>query len=168
MMTTNPGARADFFKPGFVVGVAGYMDLDPAHRDQVKTEVKRIFAWLRASPRKRDKSENDTPLGLSLDLKITPIILLSSLAPGADQWAVEAAREMDPPVRALASLPFLKDQYLEASTFKRDGVTNDEAASKFLTEFPDEDVFVVRLRDEIDLDDDALCTRHKSIITGPE
>jgi hypothetical protein len=103
MMTTSPGARADFFKPEFIVGVTGHMDLDPAHRDRVKTEVKRIFAWLRASPRKRDKSENDTPLGLSLDLKNTPIILLSSLAPGADQWVVEAAREMDPPVRALAS-----------------------------------------------------------------
>jgi hypothetical protein len=75
---------------------------------------------------------------------------------------------MDPPIRALGSIPFLKDQYLEASTFKRDGVTKDEAASKFLAEFPDEDVFVVRLRDEIDLDDDALRTRHKTIINGPD
>jgi hypothetical protein len=105
---------------------------------------------------------------LGLGLKNTPIILLSSLAPGADQWVVEAAREMDPPVRALASIPFLKDQYLEVSTFKRDGVTRDEAASKFLAEFPDEDVFVVRLREEIDLDDDALRARHQPVITGPD
>jgi hypothetical protein len=168
MMTTSPDARGDFFKPAFIVGAIGHMDLDPAHRDRVKAEVKRIFAWLRASPRKRDKSENDARLGLSLGLKNTPIILLSSLAPGADQWVVEAAQEMDPPIRALASIPFLKDQYLEASTFKRDGLTKDEAASKFLAEFPDEDVFVVRLRDEIDLDDDALRTRHKSIINSPD
>ena len=159
---------ADLFKPAFVVGVTGHMDLDPTHRDRVKAEVKRIFAWLRASPGKHQNNENNTPLGRSLDLKNTPIILLSSLAPGADQWTVEAAREMDPPVRVLAPLPFLKDQYLEASTFKRDGVTKDEAASKFLAEFPDEDAFAVRLRDEIDLDDNALRAKHKFIVSDPQ
>lgn len=168
MMTSSPEPRGDFFKPAFIVGAIGHMDLDPAHRDRVKAEVKRIFSWLRASPRKRDKSENNTSLGPGLDLKNTPIILLSSLAPGADQWVVEAAQEMDPPIRALASIPFLKDQYLEASTFKRDGVTKDEAASRFLADFPDEDVFVVRLRDEVDLDDDSLRNRHKPIINGPD
>src|SRR5580692_10379522 len=157
----------DFFRPAFVVGVTGHMDLDPAHRDRIKVEIKRIFAWLRASPGKHSTNESNTPLGPGLDLKNTPIILLSSLAPGADQWVVEAAREMYPPLRALAPLPFLKDQYLEASTFKRDGVMKDEAASKFLAEFPDEDVFVVRLLDEIDLNDDALRAKHKSILTGP-
>jgi hypothetical protein len=159
---------ADFFRPAFVVGVTGHMDLDPAHRDRIKVEIKRIFAWLRASPGKHSTNESNTPLGPGLDLKNTPIILLSSLAPGADQWVVEAAREMDPPLRALAPLPFLKDQYLEASTFKREGVTKDEAASKFLAEFPDEDAFVVRLRDEIDLDDDALRAKHRFIMAGPD
>ena len=166
-MTAVPRAPRDFFKPAFIVGVTGHMDLDPAHRDRVKAEVKRFFAWLRASPGKHDKNENNTSLGPSLDLKNTPIILLSSLAPGADQWVAEAALEMDPPLLVLAPLPFLKDQYLEASTFKRDGVMKDEAASKFLAEFPDEDVFVVRLLDEIDLDDDALRAKHKNILTGP-
>jgi hypothetical protein len=166
-MTAVPRAPRDFFKPAFIVGVTGHMDLDPAHRDRVKAEVKRFFAWLRASPGKQDKNENNTSLGPSLDLKNTPIILLSSLAPGADQWVAEAALEMDPPLLVLAPLPFLKDQYLEASTFKRDGVMKDEAASKFLAEFPDEDVFVVRLLDEIDLDDDALRAKHKNILTGP-
>ena len=155
---------ADLFKPSFIVGVTGHMDLDPAHRDRVKVEVKRIFAWLRTSPGKHHKNESNTPLGPGLALKNTPLILLSSLAPGADQWVVEAAREMDPPLRVLAPLPFLKDQYLQASTFKRDGVTKDEAASRFLAEFPDEDAFVVRLRDEIDLDDEALRAKHKSIV----
>jgi hypothetical protein len=159
---------ADFIKPAFVVGVTGHMDLDPAHRDRVIAEVKRIFAWLRGSLGKHNENESNTPLGPSLDLKKTPVILLSSLAPGADQWVVEAAREMDPPLRALAPLPFTKDQYLEASTFKSDGVTKDEAASKFVAEFPDEDAFVVRLRDEIDLDDDALRAKHKFILTGPD
>src|ERR1700736_2535681 len=165
-MTTSPRAPGDSFKPAFIVGVTGHMDLDPAHRDRVKAEVKYIFTWLRASPRKHDKIVVNTSLGPSLGLKNTPIILLSSLAPGADQWVAEAARETDPPIRALAPLPFLKDQYLEASTFKQDGVTKDEAASKFLEEFPDDHAFVVRLLDEIDLDDDALRAKHRSILTG--
>ena len=165
MMTNVPRAPKDSFKPAFIVGVTGHMDLDRAHRDRVEAEVKRIFVWLRASPRNRDKNENNTSLGPSLDLKNTPIILLSSLAPGADQWVVEAALETDQSLLVLAPLPFLKDQYLEASTFKRDGVTKDEV--KFLAEFPDEDVFVVRLLDEIDLDDDALRAKHKTILTGP-
>jgi hypothetical protein len=164
-MTTIPRAPKDSFKPAFIVGVIGHMDLDPSHRDRVEAEVKRIFAWLRAAPRTRDKNENNTSLGPSLDLKNTPIILLSSLAPGADQWVVEAALETDPTLFVLAPLPFLKDQYLEA--LKRDGVMKDQAASTFLADFPDEDVFVVRLLDEIDLDDDALRAKHKTILTGP-
>jgi hypothetical protein len=169
MTPLDSHAPGDFFKPAFVVGVTGHMDLDPTHRDRVKAEVKRIFSWIRASPGKHDnKGGNNKSLGSSLGLKNTPIILLSSLAPGADQWAVEAAREMDPSIRTLAPLPFLKDQYLEASTFKRDGATKDEAASKFLAEFPDRDAFVVRLRDEIDLDDDALRAKHQPILTSPQ
>jgi hypothetical protein len=166
MMTTTARAPGDSFKTAFVVGVTGHIDLDPAHRDRIKAEVKRIFDWLRASPGKDHKNQDNTILGQSLELKNTPIILLSSLAPGADQWVVEAAREMDPPFRVLAPLPFLKDQYLEASAFKRDGVTKDEVASKFLAEFPEKDVFVVRLPDETDLDDDALRAKHKFILTG--
>ena len=159
---------ADDFKPAFVVGVTGHMDLDPTHRGRIKDELRRIFTWLRASPGKLDKNESNNLLGPGLDLKSTPIVLLSSLAPGADQWVVEVAREMDPPIRVLAPLPFLKDQYLEASSFKRAGVRKDEAASKFVAEFPDEDAFVVRLGDEIDLDDDALRAKHRFIVTGPD
>ena len=164
-MNTIPRPLRDFFKPAFIVGVTGHMDLDPVDRDRVKTEVKRIFAWLRAS-RNHDKNERNTSLGPGLNLKNTPIILLSSLAPGADQWVVEAALGMDPPVLVLAPLPFLKAQYLEASSFKRDGVMKYEASSTFLAKFPDENVFVVRLLDEIDLDDDALRARHETILTG--
>jgi hypothetical protein len=162
MMIASPCTSGDSFKPAFVVGVTGHMDLDPAQRDRIKTEVKGIFDWLRASPSNHD----NMGLGPGLALKSTPIILLSSLAPGADQLVVQVAREMDPPLRALAPLPFLKDQYLEASTFKQDGVTKDEAGSKFLEEFPDDHAFVVRLLDEIDLDDDALRAKHRSILTG--
>jgi hypothetical protein len=166
MINTVPCAPRDFLKPAFIVGVTGHMDLDPAHRERVHTEIKGIFAWLRGRPGQIDQNQTDRFFGPSLDLKNTPIILLSSLAPGADQWVVEASWGMDPPVLVLAPLPFLKDQYLEASTFKRDGITKDEAASTFLARFPDEDAFVVRLVDEIDLDDDAIRAKHKTILTG--
>ncbi|MBV9129975.1 MAG: hypothetical protein JO298_06275, partial [Verrucomicrobia bacterium] len=156
-----------FFRPPFIVGITGHMDLDPASRDRVKSEVKHFFTWLRASPRKHDDNEGNLILGPSLGLENTPIILLSSMAPGADQWVAEAAKEMKPPLRVLAPLPFLKDQYLEASTFKAGGVCKDKAASEFLAQFPDDDVFVVRLLDETDLDDDALRAKHKDILTGP-
>ena len=167
MTSSDPYSPRDTCRPAFVVGVTGHMDLDPTWRNRIKTEVKQVFGWLRASPGKHQKNQGVPSLGSGLGLKKTPIILLSSLAPGADQWAAEAAREMDPPIRVLAPLPFLKDQYLEASTFKRDGNTKDEAASKFLASFSGEDVFVVRLPDEIDLDDEALRARHATILAGP-
>ena len=103
----------DSFKPAFIVGVIGHMDLDPVHRDRVEADVKSIFAWLRASARNRDKNENNISLGPSLNLKNTPIILLSSLAPGADQWVVEAALETDPTLLVQAPLPFLKEKIPE-------------------------------------------------------
>jgi hypothetical protein len=166
-MTSNRVlAGEEYFKPAFVVGVTGHIDLDPAYRDRIKEEVKRVFEWLGASPKKFDRNSDDIDLGPGLGLKNTPIILLSSLAPGADQWVVEAALELEPRPRVLAPLPFLKDQYLQVSTFRLEGVVKDEAASKFLAEFPDENVFVVRLPDEIDLDDTALRAKHQLFLTG--
>src|SRR5262245_9353774 len=167
MVACSPFARGVSLKPAFVVGVTGHMDLDLAHRERIKADIKQIFAWLRAPSRKHDKNRGDPSLGPGLNLKNTPVILLCSLAPGADQWVVEAVRETDPPPLVLAPLPFLKDQYLQASTFTREGITRDEAASEFLASFPDEEAFVVRLLDEIDLDDDALRAKHQPILTGP-
>lgn len=162
---TLPSSRlpADSSTPAFVVGVTGHTDLDPAYRDRIKTGVKRIIRWLGNS-----SNLHDPALGPGLGLTRTPLILLSSLAPGADQWAVEAAREVNHTagLRILAPMPFLKDQYLNASSFTRDGATLDEAASRFLAEFPDQDTFVVRLPEEVDLDDDTLREKHRSILTG--
>lgn len=121
----------DFVRPAFIVGVTGHMDLDPAYRDQIKDDFQRIFKWI------CDRSErSDDALGAGLALTHTPIVLLSSLAPGADQWIVSTAREVDhrAGLRVLAPLPFIKDQYLEASTFQREGI--DEEASRFVAEFP--------------------------------
>ena len=140
------------------------MDIDPVHRDRIEQELKRIFNWLDAS-----RKSKDDVLGAGLELSNTPLILLSSLARGADQWVVQSApTDRLAGVRTVAPLPFVRDQYLQASTFKRGGETLDEAASKFLADFPGRDVFVVRMRDELDLDDDELRIKHASILSGPE
>src|SRR5207249_12288857 len=97
-----------------------------------------------------------------------PLLLLWPLSRGAVKLVEEVASKMAPPFHVLAPLPFLRDQYLQASTFKRDGVVKDAAASRFLAEFPEKDLFVVRLPDEIDLDDDALRARHQFMLSGPE
>src|ERR1700737_4784241 len=77
-MATIPRTSKDFFKSAFIVGITGHMNLDPAHRNRVKSEVKRFFAWLRASPRDDDKNEGNISLGPSLGLQNTPIVLLVS------------------------------------------------------------------------------------------
>lgn len=163
-MTPRPQPPFDPAKPAFIIGVTGHLDLAPVHRDRIKAELKRIIRWLGAPA-----NSHDPALGPGLGLTRTPLILLSSLAPGADQWAVEAVREVIHPagLRILAPLPFPKDQYLAATAFTRDGVVVDEAAGRFLTEFPDRDTFVVRLPEELDLDDDALREKCRSILTGP-
>jgi|GEM_PF-1709847 len=155
--------------PAFIIGVTGHMDLDPRHSEKIKKSLKHVFDWVRDSSKKKDKELGHAGLGLTH----SPIILLSSLAPGADQWAVEVAREVAKEakqkggVQVLAPLPFLKDQYLQASTFvTRFGV--DERAKEFCAEFPDEETFVVRLIEEVDDDEATLHEKHAPILTGPD
>jgi hypothetical protein len=163
-----PHFRSLSSKPAFIIGVTGHMDLDPGQSERVKTGLRRVFTWLRASSKEKDKELGHPGLGLT----DTPIILLSSLAPGADQWAVAVAREASAEpmhhagVHVIAPLPFFKDQYLNASTFKRAGV--DEDAEEFLAKFPDEETFVVRLTDELDDDEAELRAKHHSILTGSD
>jgi hypothetical protein len=163
-MSDAPAQRPGFFKPAFIIGVTGHIDLDPAYRDRVKTAVKRIVTWLRQPSSPRDAKRVDRVLGPGLGLVNTPVLLLSSLAPGADQWVAEAATEMDPLLKVLAPLPFFKDQYLRASTFRQNGLARDEAAGKYLAEFPDRDTFIVRLAGDADLDNDALRAKFESIL----
>ncbi|MBV9998921.1 MAG: hypothetical protein JO015_07380 [Verrucomicrobia bacterium] len=154
---------ADVSKPAFIIGVTGHTGLDPADRDRIKAEVKRIIRWVG-----RPADSHDPALGPGLGLTRTPLILLSSLAPGPGQWAVEAAREANHPagLRILAPLPFPKDQYLQTSIFTREGAMRDEAAGRFLAEFPERDTFVVRLPEELDLDDNALREKCCALLTS--
>jgi hypothetical protein len=146
-------------KPAFIIGVTGHMDLDPGQNEKVKAALESVFRWLQT--KKRIKGIGHPGLGL----KDTPIILLSSLAPGADQWTAKAAGA-SPHMEVLAPLPFFKDQYLQSTSFQRDGV--EEHQKKVLADFPDEKTFVVRETDELGCDEETLRQKYQPILTGPE
>jgi hypothetical protein len=166
-LTRYPG------QPAFVIGVTGHIDLDPDCRGRVEADLITIFRWL-IDPSVQSSDEKYGALRQGLGLKETPLLLLSSLAPGADQWAVEAFqkyhRDHEHPagILILAPLPFVKDQYLESTSFKRNGSLIDEEASEFLRVFPDEQTFVVRLAEDVDLDSGALRAKHQPILSGTQ
>jgi hypothetical protein len=147
------------FKSAFIIGVTGHMDLDPGQFEKVKAALENVFLWLRT--KKHFEGFRHPGLGL----RNTPIILLSSLAPGADQWTLKVAGEFND-VHILAPLPFFKDQYLRSSSFKREGV--NEQQKKLLEDFPLEKTFVVRESDELDCDEQTLRQRYEPILTGDE
>jgi hypothetical protein len=173
MTSSCTGAARYSGKPAFVVGVTGHMDLDPGCRGRVQADLITIFRWL-SDPSVQSSDEKYGALRQGLGLEQTPLLLLSSLAPGADQWAVEAFqkyhRDHEHPAGTLilAPLPFLKDQYLESTSFKRDGSLIDAEASEFLKAFPDKQTFVVRLAEDVDLDCGALHTKHQLLLSGTQ
>jgi hypothetical protein len=160
--------RSHSSKPAFIVGVTGDPDLDRRQSGCVKAALKHVFSWLRASPKEKDKELGHPGLGLA----DTPIVLLTSLAPGANQWAAAVAEEIstEPKHRAgihvIAPLPFSKDQYLRSSPFM--GADVEEGERTFLAAFPDEETFIVRLTDELDLGEAELREKHQSILADPE
>jgi hypothetical protein len=155
-------------RPAFVVGVTGHMQLSPEQTSSIKETLRRVFEWLRADaevefPELRTTSGR--PLH-GLALKNTPLVLLSSLAPGADSLAAEVALEIAreaspqydprPPIRLVAPIPFPLHLYRDATTFHPANVSSDEidnnrhTLNTLLTEIPDEDVFPVLLRGDTD------------------
>jgi hypothetical protein len=160
--------RSHSSKPAFIVGVTGDTDLDHRQSGCVKAALKHVFGWLRASPKEKDKELGHPGLGLA----DTPIILLTSLAPGANQWAAAVAQEISTEpkhqagIHVIAPLPFCKDQYLQSSPLM--GADVEEGGRAFLAAFPDEETFVVRLTDELDLGEAELREKHQSILTDPD
>jgi hypothetical protein len=152
-------------RPAFVVGVTGHMQL----RDDtqaIKQTLRRVFEWLRADvdvefPEFRIPS--DTPV-YGLGLKNTPIVLLSSLAPGADALAAEVAlaeagtggpqADAVSAIRVVVPTPFPLDLYRDATTFRPRTATPDDIARNhktldaLLTSIPGDDVFAVLLRED--------------------
>ncbi|MEY3173474.1 MAG: hypothetical protein RLZZ436_1388 [Planctomycetota bacterium] len=96
--------------PCFIVGVTGHMQLQPQDFSRVREQIRGLFQRLMASSKTAsslppDAQQSSAECVPPLALHATQILLLSSLAPGADQLAAEVALELG--IRVMAPLPFL-------------------------------------------------------------
>lgn len=144
----------------FIVGISGHMKLpdDAAKLEALRERFRYFYRWLRA-----ETTEHFAGLGGGLGLKVTPIRILSSLAPGVDQVAAEIARETEFAFRVVAPLPFPKEQYLRSSTYTSASPDEKEA----LDSLPDE-TFYVELADEVHMSDLAASEAREKCLTGDE
>lgn len=125
--------------PAFLVGITGNRDIHPEALATVEDRVRGFLSWLRdGAHRPLPGDPLGAPLGLSPN---TPIILLSSLAPGADQVVARIAMK-EFGIHVAAPLPFAHDLYARSTSF--DDPAYAEART-FLEAFPKEHTFVVPL-----------------------
>ena len=100
----------------FVLGVSGRMDIPKGDEEVLKKSFLETIDWIRGK-------QKIGLLGRGLGYGDGPILLLTSLAPGADQLVARWAKDADCQVKA--PLPFPADLYRDCSTFKR-GDEKDE------------------------------------------
>ncbi len=98
-------------RPFFTVGITGHMHISPESEEVLKKRIREVFRWLRDTHVGDDRPGFGKPLGFEK----TPIVLLSSLAPGADQLAAEVA--LDEGINVRCPLPFPHEVYRQASSF---------------------------------------------------
>lgn len=184
-------------KPAFIVGITGHRDVPKEDEEAIIERLERIFRWMRA-----DRSQLFNPLDFSeiesatagkslepiagLGLKETPIIVLSSLAPGADSIAAEAVlRSKVPDLRVRAPLPFPKELFTRSSSFyptdpaRSDSTSQDpELAARFddlcarieqqQLLVAGDPVFQVRLREDEGLPLETLRNNSEAALTDPK
>lgn len=133
----------------FLIGVTGHMDLRPEEVDPLKERVRALFRFLRCDERNRQREQLETLLDLmrapqpstELErvaqetlrnwplLKNTPLVVFSSLAPGADTLVAEVVLEEEfqaADFTLIGALPFPRDVYREASTFVRKKTVSED------------------------------------------
>lgn len=149
-------------KAAFTVGVIGNMDIGGTReqREELVGKVKSALRFLMEGKAPAAEGKGDA-CGFRADLPAeyaagleewtgigkTPLVVMSSLAPGADTIGALAALELADdglPVRLRCPLPFPKEIYRSASTFRQGG--RDEF-DEIIGELPDADVFPVLLRE---------------------
>ncbi len=106
-----PSAPSEHRTP-FVIGITGHMKLPDGCEADLKARFRSFYRWLRGG---REAALPE--LGHGLNLRQTPITVLTSLAPGVDQIAAQVAREEEFGFRVSAPLAFPMEQYLRSSTF---------------------------------------------------
>ena len=105
-------------RPFFTVSIIGHMNLPRGSEPILEKRVRNIFRWLRD----QEYPSEDVGFGKPLGLEKTPIVLLSSLAPGSDQLAARIALEEGIKVRC--PLPFPYPLYRIGTTFNRPPVVS--------------------------------------------
>ncbi len=161
--------------PAFVVGITGYMDIPECDQKAVRERLRTVFRWLRDDPNNPsddaavhqswwpqlasgESGNKSIPLP-GLGLAGQRIVLLTSLAPGADTLAAQIAQEEGIEVRA--PLPFPAPLYRESSSFHGTGVVADaqELFNTLITNTSQRidtsqpiDTFPVLLASDLDLD----------------
>ena len=142
--TPSPESSYVDLQPAFVVGVTGngdplgyrMLDLDVGEAKRIREGVFHILEWIRNSHgwlnpttwkfEVDSKPPKDTLLDYhsqwrALGLEDVPIIVLSSLAPGADTIVAEAALDyaesMGAPITVHAPLPFPLETYARSTSF---------------------------------------------------
>ncbi|MEZ5386677.1 MAG: hypothetical protein R3F13_14290 [Prosthecobacter sp.] len=158
-MRDSPAADApppDSFLTPFIIGVTGHMKLPREKTEALREKLRVFFRWLQA-----EEEESFDGLGPGLGLKDTPVVLLSSMAPGVDQIAAGVAREAEFRFRVVSPLPFPPEQYLRSTTF----TSASDAEKAALTSLPHES-FYVELADEAALSPEEAARRREVCLTG--
>jgi hypothetical protein len=167
----------NFPRPPFIVGVTGLMAIHADDLAAVKAAVEKVFCWLVSSAPKgggdhqgggggHGHGEAD-PCNRGLGLADTQVVVMSSLAPGADQLVARIGCAKGH--RVVAPLPFPLELYKRASTFSEktgaiapQGATLRAAFETFLEEVPLDGVFHVLLADDLGRTDAELEARLKA------
>ncbi len=191
-------------KVPFILGVTGHMDLARGDMALVQETLRELIVWLNPALELLPPGKPRGPLkpvaGLARPAlgftEKTPLLLLSSLAPGADHWAAQVAREHG--IRVVAPLPFPRDQYARCSTFDPSVPAKPppgdpaaqtryeeklarwqaeaseremacQTARNFLLQMPVDDWFLVRLPGDMPFSDEVLLERCEDpqLLTGP-
>ncbi|MDF1811818.1 MAG: hypothetical protein P1V20_06375 [Verrucomicrobiales bacterium] len=139
-------------RPFFTVGITGHINLPEDSTPVLKQRLGEIFRWLR-----NERVPGNDKFGKPLGLEATPIVLLSPLAPGADQLAAEVALAEGIQVRC--PLPFPVHLYRQSTSFTDDPAKTEERLATFdktLAEIGPQNAFPVRhFDDEEPLSEDA-------------
>ena len=161
--------RSHSSKPAFIVGVTGDMDLDHRQSGTVKAALKyvvQLAAGFTERERQRTWPSRSRPCGYA---RYSPHVAGAGLQPmGCGGGARDIDRTEAPGRNSCdcAAAAFAKISTCNLPLFMRADV--DEDGREFLAGFPDEETFVVRLTDELDLGEVELREKHQSILTGPE
>lgn len=162
----------------FIAGVTGHIKMRPGDEATVKREVKALLRVLLLREADFSKLPEKPTLEprecLRLGLERTPVVVMSSLAPGADTWVAEAALELEaeglfpavPPgegkpgrekvparVSVVAPLPFDEDIFERCSSFSTEeqrvrlrALLGDQRVHRFTVRTAEDDALTLRER----------------------